>query len=92
MGGEEEYEVEDILNSQVWYRRLEYFVKWKGYNVGHNSWIPHYDIHAPDLIAGFHRRNPGAPRQINAASFDSILFLKADTSLWWRSACQDAVP
>jgi hypothetical protein len=91
VGGEEEYEVEDILNSRVRYRRLEYFVKWKGYDVGHNSWIPHYDIHAPDLVAGFHRRNPGAPRQINAASFDSISFSKADTSLWWRSTRRGAV-
>jgi len=91
VGGEEEYEVEDILNSQVRYCRLEYFVKWKGYDVGHNSWILHYDIHAPDLVAGFHRRNPGAPRQINTASFDSISFSKADTSLWWRSTRRGAV-
>jgi hypothetical protein len=53
-------------------------------------WVPHYNIHAPDLVAGFHRRHPGAPRWINAASFDSISFSKADASLWWRSTRRGA--
>jgi hypothetical protein len=53
--GEDEYVVEEILNSRFHRRRLEYFVKWKGYDVGHNMWVPHYNIHAPNLVADFHR-------------------------------------
>jgi transposase InsO family protein len=89
--GEEQYEVEQILDSRIRYRRLEYLVKWKGYDDGHNSWEPHYNVHAPDVVADFHHRHPGAPRQINAAQFDSIPFSKADLSPWWRSTRRGAV-
>jgi hypothetical protein len=42
--GEEEYEVEAILNSQMRYNHLKYLVKWKGHDNGHNSW--HHQFHA----------------------------------------------
>jgi hypothetical protein len=29
--GEEEYEVEEILNARYFRRRLQYLVKWQGY-------------------------------------------------------------
>jgi transposase InsO family protein len=90
--GEEEFEVEEILDSRIRYRRMEYLVKWQGYDTGHNSWVPHYNIHAPDVVAKFHREHPGAPRHINAASFDYISFSKADTSTWWRSTRRDVAP
>jgi transposase InsO family protein len=90
--GEEEYVVERILDSRWRYRRLEYLVKWEGYDVGHNSWVPSRDIHAPDAVVDFHRQHSGAPRQVNAASFDSISFSKADVSPWWRSTRRGAVP
>jgi RNase H-like domain found in reverse transcriptase/Reverse transcriptase (RNA-dependent DNA polymerase)/Integrase zinc binding domain/Chromo (CHRromatin Organisation MOdifier) domain len=92
VGSEEEYEVEQVLDSRVRWRRLEYLVKWRGYDVGHNSWIPHYNVHAPDLTTAFHQQHPGAPRQINFASFDAIPFSKADISPWWRSTRRGAVP
>jgi hypothetical protein len=76
--GEEEFEVEKILNSRLRYCRIEYIVKWKGYDIGDNSWVPHYNIHAPDAVAEFHRLHPGAPRHINTASFDSISFFHMD--------------
>jgi hypothetical protein len=90
IGNDEEFEVEEILDSRARYRRLEYLVKWKGYDTGHNSWIPHYHVHAPSLVTGFHRRHPGAPRFLNAATFDSIPFSKADLSPWWRSTRRGA--
>ena len=60
--GVEEFEVEEILNSRIRFRRLEYLVKWKGFDSGQNSWIPHYDVHAPSLVRKFYRRFPLAPR------------------------------
>jgi len=39
-------------------------VKWKGYDAGHNLWIPEYNVHAPNLTAEFHRQHPGAPRRL----------------------------
>jgi hypothetical protein len=83
--GEPEFEVEEILDSRLRYRKLYYLVKWKGYGVNENSWEPATQFHAPDAIADFHRQHPGAPRQINATSFAQIRFSKADISPWWRS-------
>ena len=67
--GNEEFEVEEVLDSRFRYRRLEYLVKWKGYDAGNNSWIVHDAVHAPRATAAFHRKHPGAPRRINAMSF-----------------------
>ena len=72
--GQEEYEVEKVLDSRIRYRRMEYLVKWRGYDTGQNMWVPHYNVFAPEAIADFHRQNPGAPRRINAAFYDSISF------------------
>ena len=36
--GEQEYEVEMILNSWQYRGRMQYLVKWKGYSLGENSW------------------------------------------------------
>jgi hypothetical protein len=76
--GLEEFEVEKILDSRMRYNRLEYLVKWKGYDTGHNGWEPHYHLHAPDEVAQFHRDFPNAPRPIGPAAFDSISFIRRD--------------
>jgi transposase InsO family protein len=90
--GHEHFEVEEILDSRMRYRRIEYLIKWKGYDVSHNSWEPRGNIASPDLLADFHRNNPGAPRHINATSFQQIRFSQADDSHWWRSPRRDAAP
>jgi len=36
--GEEEWEVEEILNSRWHRRRFQFLVKWKGFSREHNSW------------------------------------------------------
>ena len=35
--GEEEYEVEEILDSRIYRKKLQYLVKWKGYGHGENT-------------------------------------------------------
>ena len=60
--GEEEYEVEEVMDSRMKRRRLEYYVKWKGYGAEENSWQPKAHLaNAPELIAEFHRMHPNAP-------------------------------
>jgi hypothetical protein len=58
--GEEEYEVERIINHRRHGRSrvLQYFVKWKGYPESDNTWEPADQVHAPELLKGYHRKNP----------------------------------
>jgi hypothetical protein len=67
------------------YNRLEYLVKWKGYNESNNQWEEHVQLHAKQRIAQFHRKHPRAACHINAAIFDSIPFTRADLATSWRS-------
>jgi hypothetical protein len=69
------------------YNCLEYLLKFKGYDEGHNQWEVHTHVHAKLKIAQFHRKYPGAVRHINAAIFNSIPFTKANLATSWRSSC-----
>src|SRR3981189_3675498 len=46
--GEEEHEVEAILDTRMCWNRLEYLVKWKGYNIGDNTWEVSRAVPPPD--------------------------------------------
>jgi hypothetical protein len=63
--GEEEYEVEEILDSKYIQGNLHYYVKWKGYPNSENSWLIANDVHAPDLLENFHQLHPRAPKSKN---------------------------
>ena len=67
--GEEECVVEDILDSKFINQKLWYLVKWKDFRMEHNSWEPWENVHAPDIIADFHWKHPGATRHIWSAEF-----------------------
>jgi hypothetical protein len=73
--GEEEWVVEEILDSRMMNRKLRYLVKWKDFGAEHNSWEPWDIVHAPELVTDFHRRHPGAARRIRAVDFNSIKFI-----------------
>ena len=72
--GKEEWVVEEILDSRMVNRKLRYLVKWEGFGVEHNSWEPWDNVHAPELVADFYRRHPGAACHIHAVDFRSIPF------------------
>ena len=60
--GEEEYKVEEILDSRKHGRgrKVQYLVKWKGYPSSDNQWVNWDDMHAEEALAKFRRRRPEA--------------------------------
>ncbi|KAF7983716.1 hypothetical protein HWV62_19659 [Athelia sp. TMB] len=58
---EEEYEIEQIMDSQRASKgKFRYFVKWKGYDDSHNSWVEEDDAgNAVDLITTYWRLTKG---------------------------------
>ena len=68
------YEVEEIINSRMWRRTLQFLVRWKGYGHEENSWLSDKDIDAPDLIEEFYRAHPNAPRCISTITFSRMGF------------------
>jgi len=69
---EEEWEVEEILNSCWHRRRFQFLVKWKGFSREHNSWEVASDVKALDLIAEYYWKHPATPRHIRQIDFDAI--------------------
>ena len=53
--GEEEYEVERILDSRRHGRgrKIQYLVKWKGYPDSDNQWVDWNDVHADEALEQF---------------------------------------
>jgi hypothetical protein len=64
--GEEEYEVEEILNDRINKQKKtkQYFIRWKGYEASEDSWVDEKDIlNAPELIEEYHL-SKGTPQTI----------------------------
>jgi len=72
INGEEEWEVEEILNSRWYQRRFQFLVKWKGFSREHNSWEVASDVKAPDLVTEYYWKHPATPRHIYWTDFDTI--------------------
>ena len=53
--GEDQAEIEEILDSRVHYGKLQYLVKWLGYPVTDNEWFPADDLgSAKGSVGDFH--------------------------------------
>src|SRR5258707_12592565 len=68
--GEEEYEVEKVINHRYTgrARTLQYLVKWKGYPEVDNTWEPADQVHAPKLTKTYHRQHPLADKREGAST------------------------
>ena len=69
---EEEWEVEEILNSRWHQRRFQFLVKWKGFSREHNSWEVASNVKALDLVAEYYQKHPAVPRHIHWTDFNAI--------------------
>jgi hypothetical protein len=74
VGGEERYEVKEVIDSRFYRRRLQYLVRWKGYGHEENLWLVEGDVDAPDLIAEFYRTHPNAPKRLSTLAFGQMGF------------------
>jgi len=73
--GEEEYVVEEILDSCLRHNKLEFLVKWEGYMNENNSWEPEDNCrNACNAIATFYHKYPQVPRQIVQMQFNDLKF------------------
>ena len=74
--GEEFYEVEKILDSRLFgrWKKLQFLVRWKGYDEGHDSWEHEDNVvgSADEEVEEFYKAHPNAPRKISAAIFHSL--------------------
>jgi transposase InsO family protein len=60
--GESEFEVQEILDSRFYRRKLQYFVDWVGYGVAERSWQPVENLeNAQEAIQEFHQKFPNKP-------------------------------
>ncbi|SGZ26524.1 BQ5605_C024g09932 [Microbotryum silenes-dioicae] len=95
INGEEEYQVEQILDSRNnrRSRRLEYFVDWTGYGPQDRQWVSAADFDDDDsLVIEFHTRYPHKPgferiQGLNGARASSYLYDLAPRSLPLASTC-----
>src|SRR5260221_6525299 len=58
---QEEYKVEEILDSRFRWGKLWYLVKFIGWSHLDNMWLPHAEVHAPAAVEEFHLQHPNAP-------------------------------
>jgi hypothetical protein len=60
---EEEWDVEQVLDSRITEdSKLEYLIKWLDFGPEDNSWEPATNLHCPEKLEEFHRRNPDRPK------------------------------
>ena len=64
MDNHEEYEVAEILDSRYHYNKLQYLVRFKGYNDSENQWIDAANVHAERAVRAYHRAYPERVRNI----------------------------
>ena len=58
----EEYEVDQILNSRLRQRKLQYLVLWKDYPISDAIWEATTHLqNAPEAIQAFHQQSPQKP-------------------------------
>ncbi|PIL28875.1 hypothetical protein GSI_08921 [Ganoderma sinense ZZ0214-1] len=66
--GEEEYEVEEVLESRRYgrWKKLQYLVHWMGWGPEHDSWEDAADLaNAPTVVQKFHSTHLDAPSPFN---------------------------
>src|SRR5437660_9102126 len=71
--GLEDFEVEEIIDSRMHKRKLQYLIKWVGWGSESNTWEPESHLtNAQEALQAFHaKRILSAPRCLSSQSFSS---------------------
>jgi hypothetical protein len=85
----EEYEVEKVLNSRKYYRKVQYLVKWKGYGDADNEWVSADNFHAPEALRDFYALHPTAIRAVRSdcpwrVRFEDALEAGVIPTVFWK--------
>jgi len=58
IGGEDEYELDELIDSRLYYNKLQYPLRWNGYSPEHDKvWYPAENFNnAEHTVQQFHRR------------------------------------
>ena len=59
--GDDEWEIEKILDSRVQGNQLQYLVQFTGWSADNNEWVADTDMHAARLKREFHKEHPAKP-------------------------------
>lgn len=60
----EKFKVEEVLDSRLHYKKLQYLVKWLGYPTLDNQWLPAVELDSvPELVDLFHKLYSNKPGQ-----------------------------
>jgi hypothetical protein len=60
---EYEHEVEQIIDSRIKYKKIQYLIDWKGYDQSHRTWEPEENLsNSQRLIKEFHLKYPNKPK------------------------------
>uniref|UniRef100_A0A8C5M5Y3 Chromo domain-containing protein n=1 Tax=Leptobrachium leishanense TaxID=445787 RepID=A0A8C5M5Y3_9ANUR len=93
--GQEEYEVQALIDSRWSRGGLQYLVHWKGYGPEERSWVAASDVHAPGLVSAYHRHFPSHPRahrQGGAAVTVAHVWGNVAPSVCWLTVCKRGYP
>jgi hypothetical protein len=73
--GEEQYQVERILDSRYRAGHLEYLIKWDGYPREESTWEREEDSDiSRSFVTAFYKAHPNAPKRISSSAFHQINF------------------
>lgn len=69
------YEVEKVLSHRIRNGKLEYKIKWRGWDDSWNQWLPKDDLFCEGLIKEHHRRKPLSDEEISVRNCRQFLIL-----------------
>ena len=72
-----EWEVDQIINSRYKNKKLEFLVHWKGYDNTDHTWEPKSNLrNTKEALTDFYHANPAAPRAISIPPEDFLLLFQ----------------